>query len=487
VAGAAAAVVAILIGLSLLIGSFQEETPPVVTQQPGPTSLPGPASTVPEAETTLLEVPDAGLADVLEWSLVTVPTEIEVHCPPVEGVHDAPCVEPLGAVLRDVVVVDDRLVAVGHDGSTGSWDAAIFLSADGATWNRVPTADGALVDHGDQDVRAIATGGGSLVAVGSTDCDASEIATPLQKCPAIWVSEDGTEWARIGLDAIHTEDGTPFTAALTKGAFAPDLSREPHGYEMRSVARTQDQFVAVGEAIWTSPDGRSWTMYPLPSEESGECTPECRANTVVVTGDGLIAAGKDPTLRASPQGGKASIWVSRDGLGWSQVQPDLPAYSELSSLIATEDGFVAVGAGGGVFLTRGEGKFDYRPSGALSVTSESMLGTSWSEADLLESGAPTNTGHATTDVVVDGERMVAIGYQINSRWLLEGGAARIWASLDGGSTWDLYPTHDYALFGAYSSSTLGAAMNAITTFDNRLIVVGWFNTDAAVWIGTWTD
>jgi hypothetical protein len=328
----------------------------------------------------------------------------------------------------------------------------------------------------------------AVVAVGSTDCAAHGINTPLRRCPAIWTSEAENDWERVGIDAIRTEDGTRFESALAEGPFSPDLSFEPNGYEMRSVAWTGEQFVAVGEAIWTSPDGRSWIMHSLPSGESGECTPECRANSVLATGDLIIAVGRDPTLQASGQGGKASVWVSDDGLRWSQTRFDLPAYSELTGVIASGNGLVVIGYGDGVFYTRGEYNLNYNASGAIVMGIENVLEMSWSQpVNLLSYFDVENSQIVARDIVVDGQRVVLVGFRANRTALLEGGAARVLVSLDGGTTWEQYPIEDYSLFGAYASSTLTAAMNAATVFDDRIIVVGWLNTDAAVWTGTWTD
>jgi hypothetical protein len=315
-------------------------------------------------------------------------------------------------------------------------------------------------------------------------------------CPVAWVSEDGSDWQRIGLGSFLTAAGTPFVEALATEPFAPDLSFENDGYKMRSVAWTGEQFVAVGEAIWTSPDGRSWIMYPLPSGKSGECTPECRAGSVLPTGNFIIAVGKDPTLRTSMQTETAAVWLSEDGLHWWQTQFDLPGHPELHGLAAIGDGLVLVGnaeyvqreLAGGVFYTRGANELNDNASGANAMGIESVLDVDWSETkDLGSYFDVVNSALVPRDVVIDGQRVIIVASRGNSRWSVEGGAVRILVSLDSGTTWEQYPIEDYSLFGAYASSTLTAAMNAATIFDDQIIGVGWFNTDAAVWTGTWTD
>ncbi len=475
IAGATAALVALFIGAAMLLSSLQEDAPPVITEVPPTTGLSAPSTSLPpttvtEAPTTLPTVPSAGLADLLEWTLIKVPGEIEVDCSDYKRQEDPLCITPFGAVLKDVLVADDHLIAVGHDGSTGQRQGVVFISDDGENWSRTsdPNTDPGV---GATDVRAITVGDDTVVAVGSRDCSLGDTAgaSRVESCPLVWISSDGEIWESTGFDAIRTGDGTPFAAAISDGDFAPDTAYGLADYGIHDIAWTGSEFVAVGRAIWTSRDGRSWTMTPLPSENnpSGECSPQCRANAVLVTKEGIVAAGKDPTLQASPQGGKASMWLSRDGVTWSQIQPDLPEYSEFSEVVATSNRYVAL-------------------AGAFAIATEDP--SDWSDIDAVALGGEGfATGRSAIGAVVDGERIVAVGGQDPHRYLTEGGAARVWVSLNGGMAWDVYPHDDMSLFGAYHSSTAMAEMQAAVLFRGGIVVVGWYNTDAAAWIGTWTD
>ena len=106
--------------------------------------------------------------------------------------------------------------------------------------------DGVFGGPGDQDIHAIAASDEGLVAVGSTDCSAVGVdypsstetpfkTNPLQRCPRVWISQDGIGWEVLDSDAIRVLDGRPFREVLADAPFAPDPSFEARGYEMRDV------------------------------------------------------------------------------------------------------------------------------------------------------------------------------------------------------------------------------------------------------------
>ena len=59
------------------------------------------------------------------------------------------------------------LVAVGLEASGGDVFAAVWTSADGITWSRVPHDEAALGGEGSQGMRGVTAGGPGLVAVGN--------------------------------------------------------------------------------------------------------------------------------------------------------------------------------------------------------------------------------------------------------------------------------------------------------------------------------
>ena len=335
---------------------------------------------------------------------------------------------------------------------------------------------------GDQEIHAIAAGDGKLVAVGSTDCDTVGVdypesdpsltrADPIGQCPQIWISEDGTSWETRSVESIATRDGSTFAASLISEPFAPDLSFTAFGYSMRGIAWTGDEFVAVGEAVWSSNDGYNWTMDPLPSAtELGECTPVCRANDVLVTEEGLIAVGKDPTLQASPAGGKTAFWVTTDAMTWREVQLDLVWWSELNAIESVGDRYVAVGQNN---------------DGAVAVA----IGDPFADGIVKSEVLPLYTGAYGRDVVESRGRLVGVGYgyPTNSLRTFEGGVAAASILMDDESGWEPYPSDDMSLFGSRLSAIANADMKSMALFNDGIVVVGRYYTDAAVWIGTWTD
>jgi hypothetical protein len=89
------------------------------------------------------------------------------------------------ASIVSVIGVDGGFVAVGYDSPNGDRDAAVWISSDGRTWNRVPTA-AALGKKGMQVMRGVVfIPGQGFLAVGVDDKDA-----------AVWVSTDGRVWSR---------------------------------------------------------------------------------------------------------------------------------------------------------------------------------------------------------------------------------------------------------------------------------------------------
>ena len=80
------------------------------------------------------------------------------------------------------------LVAVGWSDADGDVDAAVWTSDDGGRWDRV--ANTALADEGDQSMSSVTSAGTTLVAGGSSSVagGSSDV--------AIWLSSDGAHWER---------------------------------------------------------------------------------------------------------------------------------------------------------------------------------------------------------------------------------------------------------------------------------------------------
>jgi hypothetical protein len=70
--------------------------------------------------------------------------------------------------MASVIAGGPGLVAVGHE-RLGDWDTAVWTSADGITWSRVPHDEAVFGGEGDQRMASVIAGGPGLVVVGSDE------------------------------------------------------------------------------------------------------------------------------------------------------------------------------------------------------------------------------------------------------------------------------------------------------------------------------
>ena len=121
---------------------------------------------------------------------------------------------------------------------------------------------------------------------------------------------------------------------------------------MNSVTAGVFGLIAVGSdesdadkdaAVWTSPDGITWTRVPQEEVLGG---PSFQAmSSVTVGGSGLIAVGLD----GSGADQDAAVWTSPDGVTWSRVSIDEAVFGgvgrqAMASVTAGDFGLVAVGS-----------------------------------------------------------------------------------------------------------------------------------------------
>lgn len=183
-----------------------------------------------------------------------------------------------------------------------------------AGWQK---AEGVLGGHSLND---LVVGGEGLVAVGMGGANG----------PGIWTSTDGLDWDMARPPDLPKEDVNGNLSAITAGgpgfvAVGGDIARD---------GTTATKLVA---AVWTSPDGRTWSRVPHTSEFEGS------DNTfmwdVTASDDLIVAVGSD--LGAE----RAAVWNSSDGLAWVRVTPEAPVFQDASMLSVTWFGaeFVAVG------------------------------------------------------------------------------------------------------------------------------------------------
>jgi hypothetical protein len=146
------------------------------------------------------------------------------------------------------------------------------------------------------------------------------------------VTSDGAEIVAVGSQQgariaraqffVSTDDGRSWSTGHVQ---TPDGGPPPPGYAARFVAGGSGAWVAVGpRAIWTSPDGRTWT---LSSTTGLPLLPGDQISVLRRTAVGFIAAGSNV-----PNGNQADatpvVFLSANGISWQRLgaaQLRLPA------------------------------------------------------------------------------------------------------------------------------------------------------------------
>lgn len=309
----------------------------------------------------------------------TSTTEAPPTLPPGTWVRsdDPSIVDAPYQIINAVVHAEGEFVAAGFDASGSHADAAVWVSTAGASWERV--ASTALGGPGTQAIVSLALGGPGVIAAGldasGSDIDAAiwassdglewiqvvdpslggegdqEISTVLstefgfvaaghdargnQVDAAVWVSEDGLDWTRI-FDPALGGFGQQRISSLVMG---------PHGLVAGGTNFWPNQFglFNLDARIWTSQDGRSWDFVDDDATFGGNGWQAI--NAVVAGPDGYVAAGINILGRPGVDN-DAAVWVSEDGVTWTQVVEDVflvPRVQRISALIHGPEGFVAVG------------------------------------------------------------------------------------------------------------------------------------------------
>ncbi|MDF1596850.1 MAG: sialidase family protein [Acidimicrobiia bacterium] len=351
--------------------------------------------------------------------------------------------------------VSSGLIAVGED----RYSPAVWASEDGLDWHRVNDATDAFGSeqspYGEDSRRwllDIAEGNGRLVAIGidvlHRPGESHVKIDPAVKVMAFWYSDDyGSTWARV------PDDGDAFR-----------LGSGPLRSDARIIA-TPTGFLAVGEAIWTSPDGGSWTRANVPGSYVSDA---------IATGTAILAVGA-----VGPDDEWAyreAAWYSTDGTNWKSAGVETaPSFQgRFAAMAETGDGYFALG------------------SGSRRLVWFSTDGFTWT----FRGGYEENDGYAADqvhDIIAVDDTIVAVG----AREAYLATAATVWESTDGGFTWTVREDQD--VFGNPRSESRQSEAFSIVKFEDHIIVGGSFgnnlaqrgllegNGDAAVWVGTPTD
>jgi hypothetical protein len=259
---------------------------------------------------------------------------------------------------------------------------------------------------------------------------------------AIWTSPDGLTWTRVPHDDVVLGEAG-----------------------MQDVTVGGPGLVAVGDvesgaAVWTSVDGTIWTRVPHDPAVFGTNS-DLSMSAVTAGGPGLVAVGLDWSGGSTAD---AVIWTSVDGFVWDRVPHDEDLFGGVGNQAAVS---VAV-VGTRVVAVGVERSSDID---AAVWTSED--GIVWqrvpNDQEALSEGE-------MWDVTVGGPGLVSVGW---IGWV--GGQnsdAAIWTSADG-ITWERIP-HDEDLFG-------GVEMWGVAAGGPGLVAVGSDGPDAAVWTSVLDD
>ncbi|HXC84545.1 MAG TPA: hypothetical protein VNV62_22075 [Trebonia sp.] len=248
-------------------------------------------------------------------------------------------------------------IAVGGVVSGRGQQSVVVTSVDGLTWrsldSRGPGPDGY--------VTAVTAGHGGYVVVGKQVSGHRMFA-------AMWWSADLRNWTK-------GDNGRLNGGIKPSGVYA--------------VAAVPAGFVAVGthgdgHAIWTSPDGRHWTVHDMrvPPGATSAVLSQVIPNggRVVAAGYAVTRAGDIPIVVVSADGGKhwrQTVLAAPGGLG------------AVTALTAAGAGFVAAGQAG--------------PKGAeRAVTWSSPNGLTWSPPTPVGNGAHEITTLTAADHEVTG-------------------------------------------------------------------------------------
>ncbi|GAA4982624.1 hypothetical protein HD597_009930 [Nonomuraea thailandensis] len=208
-----------------------------------------------------------------------------------------------GKVVDALGAADGRVIAVG--GASG--EAAVWTSADGATWQHVQDKDKALTGQGRQRLTGVAPGFAGWLAVGTSG------GTPGR--PLVVTSADGESWRRA-------DGAAPFQPSGTNPLIARGTAAGPDGY----VIVGEDGF---GAATWWSPDLRTWERGRPAGEDNLVGTQATRRwmNSVTSGMFGFVAAGgvTDPNAYGGVFVRRPTVWLSPDGRKWSLVRLPIPA------------------------------------------------------------------------------------------------------------------------------------------------------------------
>jgi hypothetical protein len=322
-----------------------------------------------------------------------------------------------------VTVGGPGLVAVGRDGPIvdGEGNAAVWTSPDGFVWSRVPHDEDVFGGEGEQRMVSVTAGGSGLVAVGF-----DRPAEQGEGNAVVWTSRDGFVWSRVPHDeAVFGGDSRQMMLGVTTGG--PGLvAVGTDGYSYRGddhlLTDVPDELAAVA-AVWTSPDGFTWSRVPHDDAIFGGLG-EQRMESVTAGGPGLVAVGSVTGELVGRYAFDAAVWTSPDGFTWSRVPHDEDIFATSGGerwAGAHEEQMLSVTAGGPGLVAVGFDSVD--DCGWDSAVWTSPDGFTWSRVpDERDCSTPGNGPYDRMfSVTVGPSGLVAVGEEHSP-----GEAAAVW-------------------------------------------------------------
>ncbi|HYM83741.1 MAG TPA: hypothetical protein VEY67_06295, partial [Candidatus Dormibacteraeota bacterium] len=300
--------------------------------------------------------------------------------------------DPLGLVAT-VVSSRGGAVAIGWvDSPTGPM-TPVWTSRDLVHWEPLPFGT-ATTFWPDALVLGLVEHDGDFVAITEQAGASCPVCAPLVPPVVAWTSTDGRAWTPHTLPP----GGVPGPAGT-----APLVAVGPAGILLASTG--------TGHRLALSPDGATWRLEPADALPVGFAL-----QAITGTSSGYVAAGR----LATPAGGRAAVFTSRDGRSWSVAVP-FPTPRDLAASVGTALDAILGGTDGLVLV----GHTVSSPGATLWWRSTD--GLDWTPVpDFAPLVGPTALGggpmHPAGWLVDDGRRLLAIR---------GGPAGAAWLSLDG--------------------------------------------------------
>ncbi len=449
VAAAAALIVLIVIGgLTLLLNTGNRPViGPVTTTVPAPNTTPAPTTSAAPA---IAEA--AAPLPAITWARIEDP------------VFDGPTDQSRLSVRH----IGSAFYVVGNDLENKS--GVIWRSEDGYTWERFDDLDVFGGPPGLHGISDIAGNGGIIVALGWEGNEAwvefgervypeYSYENPEAWCrDVVWVSEDeGHTWTRLSHEEAFGTGNSCETGSIisTTG----------------SVISTSNGFLAAYHDIWASQDGLHWTKV-------GSVGRDDVVEDLAITPSGIVGVGQawEPVQQSA-------AWWSANSTEWTRVSDEDGQFrashhllSWLGSVVATDNGLVAVGTAGANYAS-------YMSLDAAVWLSSN--GHTWRR--MHDPELKGDHQEVMRDVIAVGDLLIAVGETSGGLgyWPqpLPGTYSNgvVWISEDDGATWHRMDDHD-RVFGSYLADWI--TLRGIASSGSQLVAAGYDSEGLAVWTGT---